>query len=48
MEMIGNLPFVEFDLSIDGFGCLFLPSVFPQKTKATLFVDGNHQGTHKV
>ena len=23
-------PFVEFDLSIDGFGCLFLPSLFPQ------------------
>ena len=23
-------PFVEFDMSIDGFGCLFLPSVFPQ------------------
>lgn len=23
-------PFVEFDLSIDGFGCLFLPSIFPQ------------------
>ena len=23
-------PFVEFDLSIDGFACLFLPSVFPQ------------------
>ena len=30
MGMIGNPPFVEFDLSIDGFGCLFLPSVFPQ------------------
>ena len=25
-----NPPFVEFDLSIDGFACLFLPSVFPQ------------------
>ena len=23
-------PFVEFDMSLDGFGCLFLPSVFPQ------------------
>ena len=23
-------PFVEFDLSIDGFGCLFFPSLFPQ------------------
>ena len=22
-------PFVEFDMSLDGFGCLFLPSVFP-------------------
>ena len=28
--MIGNPPFVEFDLSIDGFGCLFFPSIFPQ------------------
>ena len=27
--MIRNPPFVEFDLSIDGFACLFLPSVFP-------------------
>ena len=23
-------PFVEFDMSVDGFGSLFLPSVFPQ------------------
>ena len=23
-------PFIEFDMSLDGFGCLFLPSVFPQ------------------
>ena len=23
-------PFVEFDMGLDGFGCLFLPSVFPQ------------------
>lgn len=23
-------PFVEFDMSIDGFGSLFIPSVFPQ------------------
>ena len=23
-------PFLEFDMSLDGFGCLFLPSVFPQ------------------
>ena len=29
MGMVSNPPFVEFDLSIDGFGCLFLPSVFP-------------------
>lgn len=28
--MLRNPPFVEFDLSIDGFACLFLPSVFPQ------------------
>lgn len=28
--IIRNPPFVEFDLSIDGFACLFLPSVFPQ------------------
>lgn len=28
--IIGNPPFVEFDLSIDGFGSLFLPSAFPQ------------------
>ena len=27
--IIGAPPFVEFDLSIDGFGCLFMPSVFP-------------------
>ena len=27
--IIGAPPFIEFDLSIDGFGCLFLPSVFP-------------------
>ncbi len=27
--IIGAPPFVEFDLSVDGFGCLFLPSVFP-------------------
>lgn len=27
--IIGAPPFVEFDLSIDGFGCLFLPSIFP-------------------
>ena len=26
----GSPSFVEFDQSIDGFGCLFLPSVFPQ------------------
>lgn len=23
-------PFIEFDMSLDGFGCLFMPSVFPQ------------------
>ena len=28
--IVRNPPFVEFDLSIDGFACLFLPSVFPQ------------------
>ncbi len=28
--IIGIPPFVEFDLSIDGFGSLFLPSAFPQ------------------
>lgn len=28
--LIRTPPFVEFDLSIDGFACLFLPSVFPQ------------------
>ena len=22
--------FIEFDMALDGFGCLFLPSVFPQ------------------
>ena len=27
--VVGAPPFVEFDLSIDGFGCLFLPSIFP-------------------
>ena len=27
---IGNPAFVEFDLSIDGFASLFIPSVFPQ------------------
>lgn len=27
--IVGAPPFVEFDLSIDGFGCLFLPSIFP-------------------
>ena len=27
--IVGAPPFIEFDLSMDGFGCLFLPSVFP-------------------
>ena len=27
---VGNPAFVEFDLSIDGFASLFIPSVFPQ------------------
>ena len=26
-------PFIEFDMSLDGFGCLFLPSVFPQVSR---------------
>ena len=40
MGMIGNPPFVEFDLSIDGFGCLFLPSVFPQSIGQTVTTGG--------
>ena len=28
-------PFVEFDMSIDGFGSLFIPSVFPQVSRHT-------------
>ena len=40
MGMIGNPPFVEFDLSINGFGCLFLPSVFPQSIGQTVTTGG--------
>ena len=29
-NVLGNPSFIEIDHSIDGFGCLFLPSVFPQ------------------
>ena len=29
-NMLGSPSFIEIDHSIDGFGCLFLPSVFPQ------------------
>lgn len=29
-SLAASPPFVEFDMSLDGFGCLFLPSVFPQ------------------
>ena len=40
MGMIGNPPFVEFDLSVDGFGYLFLPSVFPQSIEQTVTAGG--------
>lgn len=29
-SLAASPPFVEFDMSLDGFGCLFIPSVFPQ------------------
>ena len=29
-NVLGSPSFIEIDHSIDGFGCLFLPSVFPQ------------------
>ena len=40
MGMISSPPFVEFDLSIDGFGCLFLPSVFPLSIDRTVTTGG--------
>ena len=30
-SMLGSPVFIEIDHSIDGFGCLFLPSIFPQQ-----------------
>ena len=51
--IIGAPPFVEFDLSIDGFGCLYLPSVFPRsevgkglhlRTYVEFFVGGGGGG----
>ena len=40
MGMVSNPPFVEFNLSIDGFGCLFLPSVFPLSIDRTVTTGG--------
>ena len=40
MGMNCNPSFVEFDLSIDGFGCLFLPSVFPLSIDRTVTTGG--------
>ena len=33
--------FIEIDHSIDGFGCLFLPSVFPQQISQSQQIQGN-------
>ncbi len=40
--IIGNPPFVEFDLSVDGFGSLFLPSAFPQSIDQSVHTQGPH------
>ena len=40
MGMTGNPPFIEFDLSIDGFGYLFLPRVFPQEIQQWVTAGG--------
>ena len=32
-------PFVEFDMSVDGFGCLFLPAIAPQVSAGKLHLD---------
>ena len=40
LGMIGNPSFIEFDLSVDGFGCLFLPSVFPLSIDRTVTTGG--------
>lgn len=33
-------PFVEFDMSAEGFGCLYLPSIAPQSLAAPSVVSG--------
>lgn len=37
-------PFCEFDMSAEGFGCLYLPSVAPQTVNASGNLDGQISG----
>ncbi|XP_018321850.1 WD repeat and FYVE domain-containing protein 3 [Agrilus planipennis] len=37
-------PFIEFDMSAEGFGCLYLPSIAPQSPTATSVVSGFDSG----
>ena len=39
-NVLGSPSFIEIDHSIDGFGCLFLPSVFPQAINASQQLQG--------
>ena len=45
-NVLGSPSFIEIDHSIDGFGCLFLPSVFPQPTNTSQQMQGIHAHTH--
>ena len=40
-SVLGSPMFIEIDHSIDGFGCLFLPSVFPQQISPSQQMQGN-------
>ena len=39
-NVLGSPSFIEIDHSIDGFGCLFLPSVFPQAINVSQQLQG--------
>jgi hypothetical protein len=39
-SVLGSPMFIEIDHSIDGFGCLFLPSVFPQQISQSQQIQG--------
>ena len=45
-NVLGSPMFIEIDHSIDGFGCLFLPSVFPQQIALSQQLQGDPCGVY--